>query len=296
MGAPDFAGLPHIGEALKRKEDYRFLTGAGQYTDDIDLANQATRCSCDPRTRTRRSSRRHAEAMKMRRGGDLHRRRPRGRERIALRLAHHQRRRHADEGAAALGARQGQGALRRRPRRAGDRGEREPGEGRRRADRSRLRGAARGRESRGRAQVRRAADPRGSARQQVLHLGARRQGGGRRGVREGGARHEDRHRQQPAVPNLSNRALPSAGTAAGPRSTFLVPAEPASSGSGDGFRARLARAQGEGDRSRCGGFAPRSFLRGGRLPDMGASSSTAASSGPASVRSASCRTRTGATM
>ncbi len=41
MGASDFANLPHIGKALKRKEDYRFLTGAGQYTDDIELANQA---------------------------------------------------------------------------------------------------------------------------------------------------------------------------------------------------------------------------------------------------------------
>ncbi len=40
MGAPDFAKLPHIGEALKRKEDYRFLVGAGQYTDDINLPNQ----------------------------------------------------------------------------------------------------------------------------------------------------------------------------------------------------------------------------------------------------------------
>jgi aerobic carbon-monoxide dehydrogenase large subunit len=40
MGASDFSKLPHIGEALKRKEDYRFLTGAGQYTDDINLANQ----------------------------------------------------------------------------------------------------------------------------------------------------------------------------------------------------------------------------------------------------------------
>ncbi|MEN9775412.1 MAG: hypothetical protein RL322_2482 [Pseudomonadota bacterium] len=38
MGATDFANLPHIGEALVRKEDYRFLTGAGQYTDDIDLS------------------------------------------------------------------------------------------------------------------------------------------------------------------------------------------------------------------------------------------------------------------
>ena len=40
MGASDFANLPHIGEAVKRKEDYRFLTGAGNYTDDINLANQ----------------------------------------------------------------------------------------------------------------------------------------------------------------------------------------------------------------------------------------------------------------
>ncbi|HSW18918.1 MAG TPA: xanthine dehydrogenase family protein molybdopterin-binding subunit [Ramlibacter sp.] len=40
MGAPDFAKLPHIGEAVRRKEDLRFLTGAGQYTDDINLANQ----------------------------------------------------------------------------------------------------------------------------------------------------------------------------------------------------------------------------------------------------------------
>jgi carbon-monoxide dehydrogenase large subunit len=40
MGASDFAKLPHIGEPLRRKEDYRFLTGAGQYTDDVNLANQ----------------------------------------------------------------------------------------------------------------------------------------------------------------------------------------------------------------------------------------------------------------
>ena len=40
MGASNFAGLPHIGEAVRRKEDYRFLTGGGQYTDDVNLANQ----------------------------------------------------------------------------------------------------------------------------------------------------------------------------------------------------------------------------------------------------------------
>jgi carbon-monoxide dehydrogenase large subunit len=40
MGATDFAKLPHIGEAVRRKEDYRFLTGSGQYTDDINLPGQ----------------------------------------------------------------------------------------------------------------------------------------------------------------------------------------------------------------------------------------------------------------
>jgi carbon-monoxide dehydrogenase large subunit len=29
-----------IGQAVNRREDYRFLTGAGQYTDDVQLANQ----------------------------------------------------------------------------------------------------------------------------------------------------------------------------------------------------------------------------------------------------------------
>ena len=41
MGAPDFATLPNIGASIRRKEDYRFLTGGGQYTDDITLASQS---------------------------------------------------------------------------------------------------------------------------------------------------------------------------------------------------------------------------------------------------------------
>jgi len=41
MGANDFASLPHIGEAYKRKEDVRFLTGAGQYTSDVFMERQA---------------------------------------------------------------------------------------------------------------------------------------------------------------------------------------------------------------------------------------------------------------
>jgi carbon-monoxide dehydrogenase large subunit len=41
MGASDFANLPNIGVSVRRKEDYRFLTGGGQYTDDITLAGQS---------------------------------------------------------------------------------------------------------------------------------------------------------------------------------------------------------------------------------------------------------------
>ncbi|MDD5324947.1 MAG: xanthine dehydrogenase family protein molybdopterin-binding subunit [Polaromonas sp.] len=41
MGASDFVNLPNIGASIRRKEDYRFLTGGGQYTDDITLANQS---------------------------------------------------------------------------------------------------------------------------------------------------------------------------------------------------------------------------------------------------------------
>src|SRR3990172_3578081 len=39
MGATRF-----IGQAIKRKEDYRFLTGAGNYTDDIVLPHQTHAC------------------------------------------------------------------------------------------------------------------------------------------------------------------------------------------------------------------------------------------------------------
>lgn len=41
MGASDFSKLPHIGESIRRKEDYRFLTGAGQYTDDVQMTNMS---------------------------------------------------------------------------------------------------------------------------------------------------------------------------------------------------------------------------------------------------------------
>src|SRR6266849_7616694 len=33
-----------VGARIERKEDVRFLTGAGQYTDDVKLANQSYAC------------------------------------------------------------------------------------------------------------------------------------------------------------------------------------------------------------------------------------------------------------
>src|SRR5882762_7641320 len=36
---PEVASGP-IGQSIKRREDYRFLTGAGQYTDDVVLPGQ----------------------------------------------------------------------------------------------------------------------------------------------------------------------------------------------------------------------------------------------------------------
>jgi aerobic carbon-monoxide dehydrogenase large subunit len=40
MNAPDSQAPRMIGASVKRKEDYRFLTGAGQYTDDVVLPAQ----------------------------------------------------------------------------------------------------------------------------------------------------------------------------------------------------------------------------------------------------------------
>ena len=54
MGANE-AGV--IGQSVRRKEDCRFLTGAGQFTDDVDRCRtRRTRISCARRTRTRRSA------------------------------------------------------------------------------------------------------------------------------------------------------------------------------------------------------------------------------------------------
>jgi carbon-monoxide dehydrogenase large subunit len=60
-----FLQPPAHRRVVKRKEDYRFLTGAGQYTDDINLANQTYACSCAAACacRASRASTPPAEAM-----------------------------------------------------------------------------------------------------------------------------------------------------------------------------------------------------------------------------------------
>ena len=116
MGASDFANLPHIGEAVRRKEDYRFLTGAGNYTDDVTMAAQSHAIFVrSPHAHATIKSVDIAEASKMPgvigifSGKDIEGKMGRA----ALRLAHQQPGRHADEGAAAPDPRDQEGALRR---------------------------------------------------------------------------------------------------------------------------------------------------------------------------------------
>ena len=80
-----------IGQSIKRKEDARFLTGAGQFTDDVTQPQPGDAVFL-------RSPHAHAKIRaidtdggegRAGRGRGLHRRRPRGRERAAVRLAHH---------------------------------------------------------------------------------------------------------------------------------------------------------------------------------------------------------------
>ena len=182
-----------IGQSLLRREDARFLTGAGQYTDDVVLPHQSfgfflrspLRACAHQEHQSRQGQGRAGRAE------HLHRRRPgRGQgRRAALRLAHHQQGRHADEGAGAPGAGARQGAPRRRPGGAG--GGRHLPAGARcgRTDRGRLRRADAGdRHHHGR--KRRLRGARRRAQQRLLRLGPRQQGRGGRGLRQGGARHQ----------------------------------------------------------------------------------------------------------
>ena len=82
-----------IGQPLRRREDARFLTGAGQYTDDVVLHGQSygfflRSPYAHARIKSIKLDKRQGRAG---RAQHLHRRRPgRGQgRRPALRLAHH---------------------------------------------------------------------------------------------------------------------------------------------------------------------------------------------------------------
>ena len=109
-----------IGAPVRRKEDQRFITGKGQYTDDINRPGQTyavfVRSPHAHANIRRHRHRRGPEDARLPRR--LHRRGHRqgqGR-RPVLRLDDHLQGRLADEGGHPSGAGAGQGALRRRPR------------------------------------------------------------------------------------------------------------------------------------------------------------------------------------
>ena len=176
------------------------------------------------------------------------------------------------------------------------------GEGRRRADRGRLRGAARGGRRARRDEERRARRARRGARQHLLRVGARRQGRGRCRVRQGRARDDARVHQQPPDPERHRAARLQRVVHARRRVLHALRRQPEPArraAADDGVRAGPARAQGARDRARRGRRLRLQDLplRRGDGVRLGlASSSAARSSGPRSAREIVPRpTRTAAT-
>ena len=190
-----------IGAAVRRKEDLRFITGKGQYTDDISRPGET-------RALFVRSPHAHARIKKVdadaasdnarrARGADRRRACDRQDRQSDLRLDDPFQGRLADEDVGASGDRVGQGLLRRRSGRGGGRRDAGAGARRRREGQGRLRGAAGGDRS-GQGAVAARRDPRGRAEEHDLPVASRRRQGGRRRDQVGQARHQARHRQQPA--------------------------------------------------------------------------------------------------
>ena len=154
-----------IGAAVRRKEDQRFITGKGHYTDDINRPGQShayflrsPHAHAKIKSVDSQGGRRHAG-----RARGAHRRRACRRQdrRSHLRLDDHVQGRLADEDGAAPGDRPWQGQPRRRCGCRRHRRDAGAGEGRRREDQGRLRGAAGGGRSGQGARAGRPANPRG---------------------------------------------------------------------------------------------------------------------------------------
>ncbi len=146
--SPANANRTGIGASVKRREDFRFLTGQGTYTDDINRPDQTHAYILrSPHAHARINGIDTAAALRSaRRRRDLHRQGHRGRQgrRLALRLADPLQGRQPDGRAAAPAAGARQGAPCRRSGRRRHRRDLRAGQGRGRADHGRLRGAAGG--------------------------------------------------------------------------------------------------------------------------------------------------------
>ena len=293
-----------IGQPLRRREDRRFLTGAGQYTDDVVLHGQTYGVflrSPHAHARIKSINLDTAKAapgvLQIFTGADLAEAKVGGlpcgwlihskdgtpmKEPPHPVLAQGKVRYVGDQ--VALVVAESLAA----------------GEGRGRADRGRLRRAAGGdRHHQGRRQRQRGARRR--ARQRLLRLGPRRQGRGRCGVRQGRARDHARHRQQPPDPERDGAARRQRELHQARRELHALrrQPEPARRAPADvRLRARPARVEGARDRAR-----RRRRLRLEDLPVLRktwrwsgpASGSAGRSSGRPSAANRSSPTRTAAT-
>ena len=191
-----------IGASVRRKEDQRFITGKGHYTDDINRPGQAAIYFIrSPHAHAKIKNIDTAAAAKMPgvAGVFTGEQFAAGQARQSdLRLDGAVERRLADENGAARGARRRQGQSCRRRGRGGDRRYFGASQGCRRESRRRLRAAARRGRSDQSCAKRRAAHSRQRAEQHHLQLAYRRPGRDRRGVQERQARHKARIHQQPA--------------------------------------------------------------------------------------------------
>ena len=167
-----------IGAAVRRKEDHRFITGKGHYTDDINRPGQ-TYAYLRPfaaRPRDDQIDRQQGGGRHARRGRGADRRGARGRQdrQSHLRLDDPFQGRLADENGAASGARQRQSLPCRRSGRGRHRGNVGASARRRRKAQDRLRRAACGHRSGHGAKAGRAANPRSRAEQHDLSVAHRR--------------------------------------------------------------------------------------------------------------------------
>ena len=201
-----------IGASVRRKEDHRFITGKGQYVDDINRPGQSyavfrALAACARHDQEDRHQRGRSEApgvVGIFTGDDLAADKVGG---LICGWMIHSKDGSPMKAGAASGAGAGQGALCRRS--CGGRHRRDAGAGARRgrAGRGRLRRAA------ARASISPRRKPTGSRRctprrpnNTGLCLAPGRQGRGRCGLRQAEARHQDRPRQQPPDPQRHRAA------------------------------------------------------------------------------------------